>query len=102
MRSRALLSFSNGDLLPIYDSAGAVPRARIFPQPSSIAGRVLSFDLARRDGDSEKISHALALRKKLFDPKITNAYRLINAEGDGLSGLIVDIYDHVLVLQISA
>ncbi len=95
-------SFSNGDLLPIYDSAGAFLAQGFFHNQNSIAGRVLCFD--RRPPETvifEKINNALTLRKKLFDPKITNAYRLINAEGDGLSGLIVDVYDHVVVLQIS-
>ena len=31
----------------------------------------------------------------------TNAYRLINAEGDNLPGLVVDRYDDVLVMQIA-
>ncbi len=30
----------------------------------------------------------------------TNVYRLVNSEGDGLPGLIVDIYDKVAVIQI--
>lgn len=29
----------------------------------------------------------------------TNAYRLVHGEGDGLSGLIIDIYDGVAILQ---
>ena len=45
--------------------------------------------------------NALAMRRKWFDPALTNAYRLINAEGDGIPGLIVDSYDGVLVMQIS-
>ena len=43
----------------------------------------------------------LALRRRWFDPARTNAIRLINAEGDGIPGLIVDAYADVLVLQIS-
>ena len=31
----------------------------------------------------------------------TNAVRLINAEGDGLSGLIVDLYDDLIVVEIA-
>ncbi len=94
--------FINGDLLPIYDSMGTFLAQGFFHNTGSIAGRILSFD--RKPAEAviaDKIEKALAFRKKLFDPKITNAYRLINAEGDGLSGLIVDIYDQVAVIQIS-
>ncbi len=48
-----------------------------------------------------RIRSALALRNKLFDKTKTNAFRWINTEGDGLSGLVVDVYGDVLVLQIS-
>jgi 23S rRNA (cytosine1962-C5)-methyltransferase len=50
---------------------------------------------------SKRIVSAYALRQKLFDSSITNAIRLIHAEGDGIPGLIVDSYNGVLVLQIS-
>ncbi len=50
----------------------------------------------------KRIVDAVSLRKKLFDLTRTNAYRLINAEGDGLPGLIVDCYNDVLVLQASS
>jgi 23S rRNA (cytosine1962-C5)-methyltransferase len=46
------------------------------------------------------IDKACALRSTLFDEK-TNAYRLINGEGDFLPGLIVDKYADILVLQIT-
>ncbi len=46
-------------------------------------------------------SEAIALREKMFDREKTNCYRLINAEGDGLPGLIVDIYDDLAVMQIN-
>ena len=32
---------------------------------------------------------------------MTNARRLVNAEGDGLPGLVADLYDDVLVLQVA-
>ena len=33
-------------------------------------------------------------------PADTNTYRMLNGEGDGLSGLIIDRYDHTAVLRI--
>jgi len=48
----------------------------------------------------ERIKAALALRKKHM-PKATS-FRVVNAESDFLSGLIVDKYEDVLVMQTSA
>lgn len=48
-----------------------------------------------------RIAAAITLRKTWFDPARTNAFRLINAEGDGIPGLIVDSYNGVLVMQVS-
>ena len=47
---------------------------------------------------SERISRAVGLRTNWFKGK-TNAYRVINGEGDYLPGLIVDRYGETLVLQ---
>ena len=46
----------------------------------------------------ERISRAVGLRENWFKGK-TNAYRVINGEGDYLPGLIVDRYRETLVLQ---
>lgn len=48
----------------------------------------------------QRFLQALELRRSLPDLAITNSYRLINSEGDGLPGIIVDIYDEVAVLQL--
>jgi 23S rRNA (cytosine1962-C5)-methyltransferase len=40
------------------------------------------------------------LRQKIIGEQ-TNAYRLINAEGDGFPGLIVDVYNTTLVFSIA-
>jgi 23S rRNA (cytosine1962-C5)-methyltransferase len=48
----------------------------------------------------ENIKNAVTLRNKLFGPE-TNAYRLINGEGDLIPGLVVDRYNKVLVIQIA-
>ena len=39
----------------------------------------------------ERIQRALRLRRALLSPD-TNAFRLINGEGDGLPGIVVDVY----------
>jgi 23S rRNA (cytosine1962-C5)-methyltransferase len=47
---------------------------------------------------SRRVSQALSLRETYLSAT-TNAYRMINAEGDFLPGLIVDRYDDFLVCQ---
>ena len=55
---------------------------------------------------ARRVDEALALREELFGPVgldgDTDAYRLIFAEADGLSGLIVDRYADVLSARIGA
>jgi len=47
-----------------------------------------------------RLNAAHKLRQKVVDEQ-TNAYRLINAEGDGFPGLIVDVYDSTVVMSIA-
>jgi len=71
-------------------------------QHGSIAVRMLSFKAERPTKNfwTEKISHALAVRKSAGLPQTeTTAFRLIHGEGDGLPGLIADYYAGVLVMQ---
>jgi 23S rRNA (cytosine1962-C5)-methyltransferase len=48
-----------------------------------------------------RLESAWELRQTLFpDPEHTTGYRLINGEGDGLPGLVCDIYADVAVLKL--
>lgn len=71
-------------------------------QNGSIAVRMLSFDeqLPAENFWVNKFSNALKVRNNSGLPtETTNAFRLIHGEGDGLPGLIIDIYDGVAVVQ---
>lgn len=71
-------------------------------QNGSIAVRLLSFESTTPTGVfwKERIQDAFKTRHASGLPsKTTNAYRLIHGEGDGLSGLIIDYYDGVVVMQ---
>ncbi|MBV8770793.1 MAG: class I SAM-dependent rRNA methyltransferase [Deltaproteobacteria bacterium] len=46
-----------------------------------------------------RIKRALELRKKIISPD-TDCYRLINGDGDALSGVVVDRYRDILVMQL--
>lgn len=68
----------------------------------SILGHMLAFGKETwEEAILKRIGEAAQLRRGWFDPSQTNAIRLINAEGDGLPGLIVDAYADVLVMQVS-
>ncbi|MGZ3726061.1 MAG: class I SAM-dependent rRNA methyltransferase [Pseudobdellovibrio sp.] len=42
--------------------------------------------------------NAVSIRK-IFDLNVTNSFRLFNGEGDGVPGLVVDIYNNVAVMK---
>lgn len=69
----------------------------------SIRVRVLSYDDKTIDQQfwNDRLNKALQVRKTLglVDDKTTNAFRLIHGEGDGLPGLIIDIYNQCAVIQ---
>ena len=48
---------------------------------------------------ANRLAHAIAGRGALLAANATNAFRLVNAEADGLPGVIVDRYDAFLVCQ---
>ncbi len=94
--------FENGDVLPVYSSHGEFLAKASFHTENSLCGRVLTFvDEPIETAIEKRLSEAIALREKMFDRQVTNCFRLINAEGDGLPGLIVDIYDDLAVVQIN-
>src|SRR3972149_6946557 len=99
---KSLPDFENGSLLPVRSADGELQGHAYFNRKSSIAGRMVSFgDTPPQDAIRQNVARALELRRRLFDPSVTNAYRLINAEGDLLPGLIADLYDDVLVMQVT-
>jgi 23S rRNA (cytosine1962-C5)-methyltransferase len=94
--------FENGSLLPVRAADGALLGHAYFNRNSSIVGRMVSFgSTSPEDALRRNIDEAIRLRSRFFDPAVTNAYRLINAEGDLVPGLIADLYGDVLVLQVA-
>jgi 23S rRNA (cytosine1962-C5)-methyltransferase len=92
----------DGDLLPVLSSTGEPLGTGYFNRQSKIIGRMLAFDQSPPlVALKQKLDSAFALRKKFIHLNVTNAYRLVNAEGDGLPGLVVDIYDRTVVIQIT-
>lgn len=98
----ALPTFSPGEILPVYSFEKELLGSAYFNSSSSIIGRMLSFgDEDPLTSVRNNLDKAINLREHYFDESKTNAYRLVNGEGDRIPGLIVDKYADVLVLQVS-
>jgi 23S rRNA (cytosine1962-C5)-methyltransferase len=73
---------------------------------SRIALRVLTTDHNETIDDAffaQRLDQAIALRRDWLGlDAVTNAYRLVHSEGDGLSGLVVDRFGPALVLEFFA
>lgn len=95
--------FVDGDVLEVLSTDGFFLGLAYFNRQSNIIGRMISEErLPVAQILAQKIQAAIGLRKSLFGSQSqTNAFRLINSEGDNLPGLIVDQYDELLVVQIS-
>jgi 23S rRNA (cytosine1962-C5)-methyltransferase len=90
-----------GDIVQVADVTGR-PLALGFYSTGDIAFRLLSGDPAERIDTGfwrRRIESALALRRQVVPPD-TDAFRLINAEGDGMPGLVCDAYGRWLVMSI--
>ena len=99
---RDMPDFEDGAVLPVRGADGELLGHGYFNRKSSITGRMVSFGEEPPEAAIRRsLDRALALRDRYFDPAVTNARRLINAEGDGLPGLVADLYDDVLVLQVA-
>ncbi len=96
------LDIVSGEILPVYSFCGKLLASAYFHKENSIAGRVLSFgDEPAKKALARNLHSAIALRKKLFETQEKMGLRLINAEGDGIPGLVVDQYDQVIVIQVT-
>lgn len=92
----------DGDLVAVYDHRENYLGAGHF-QRASIMVRLITFEEESIDLAfwQKRLGAALAYRKAVGVTALpdTNCYRLVHAEGDGLPGLIIDIYGTTAVIQ---
>ncbi len=77
--------------------------AALYDAESPIALRVLTTERGDRPGPAlwrRRVDEALALRRGGLDLERTDAFRLINGEGDALPGVHVDYYAGYLALKL--
>lgn len=83
--------------------AGRFAARGYFDPLSAIAVRVLTRDPAETvDAGffAERVARCWKSRQELVDLTDTNAFRLIHGEGDGLPGVVVDLYDGWAVMKL--
>ena len=95
----------DGSIVEVIDRAGRFCGHALYNSTSDIRLRMLSrgrrSDLDRpRQHIQRLIAAALRLRRRVLGlDNVTDAYRIVHAEGDDLSGLIVDKLGDALVCQ---
>ena len=94
---------ADGDIAGVYDKRGDLLGVGHFHH-GSIAVRILSFDPADLESEqfwTDRLRNALRVREVAIRPAESAGpgFRLVHGEGDGLSGLIVDLYGGTAVVQ---
>ena len=93
---------ADGDVVDVVAADGAWLARGTLNRKSQIVVRLLTW---KQDEEIDtrfwrsRLERAMAGRAALASSSDTTAYRLVNAESDGLPGLIVDRYDDYLVTQ---
>ena len=91
-----------GETVQVAAAGGAPLALAAYSPHSQITARVWSFD-PEVEVDANffrrRLKQAIQLRRQLSALRATTACRLVNAESDGLPGVIVDQYGEFLVCQ---
>jgi len=96
---------ADGDIVAVRSSGGQFLAAGYWNSRSTIRVRLLTWDGAATIDEAfwrDRLAHAIAGRRvenREVERGRAAAYRLVNAENDGLPGLVVDRYGPWLVLQ---
>lgn len=92
-----------GSIVDIVDREGQFAGRGFYNGHSRIALRVLTQDPDEAVDEAffaRRIDDAVRLRREVLGlDAVTDAYRLIHSEGDGLSGLVVDRFANTLVIE---
>ena len=91
----------DGEMVDVVDSKNNHLGTGYFSDKGSIVVRILTFgdETFSENFWATKLQSAWYLRTQLLDFQVTNAFRVIHGEGDGISGLIIDYYDKNWVIQ---
>jgi 23S rRNA (cytosine1962-C5)-methyltransferase len=98
-------TYQPGDVIDVADAEGRFigrgfinPRSQIRVRMVTTRDEAVDKQLIKR-----RVEEAIGLRARLLLPSAeTTAYRLVNSEGDGLPGLVIDVYGDVCAVQFTA
>jgi 23S rRNA (cytosine1962-C5)-methyltransferase len=90
-----------GDAVEVFDVGGERLGFGYFNPATTIAVRMLAFGNRIEPAEivQYRIKRALELRHRIISPD-TNCYRVVNGDGDALSGVVIDRYRDIVVLQL--
>lgn len=94
-----------GDLVTVYDKAGERLGAGLYNPRAKMPLRVVVHSAEPVDESyfESAIRRASGLRRGLFRlDAVSDAYRVVNSDGDGLSGLTIDRYGDVLFCEVTS
>lgn len=102
---KALQSFPKippGSVVDLTANGRFVARGYFDPH-SAIAVRVLTRNERQRIDAAffaQRVGQAFSRRRELLDLTDTDSFRLIHGEGDGLPGVVTDVYNGFAVLKL--
>ncbi len=92
-----------GSIVDAFDKDGQWCGRGFYNGHSRIALRILTADpelVIDQAWFHQQIAKAVGLRRDLLKlDQISNAWRVFHSEGDGISGLVIDRYDDLLVVE---
>jgi 23S rRNA (cytosine1962-C5)-methyltransferase len=90
-----------GDTVEVRTASGDSLGVGAWSPESQIQVRMWSFTAENIDRDffRGRVQQALAYRQQLGITERNSGYRLINAESDGLPGVVVDVFGEWLIMQ---
>lgn len=96
----------DGSVVDLHDHGGRFVGRGFYNGTSQIRVRVCTWD-SEESVDaaffSRRLDEAIALRRRIGLPsEDTDGYRVVHGEGDGLPGLIVDVFGRIASVQFSS
>jgi 23S rRNA (cytosine1962-C5)-methyltransferase len=92
-----------GDFVSVYDKFGNRIGAGLYNPRAKMPLRVVTHtaDAVGEDYFETALRRAVALRRELFKlDEVTDAYRVVGSDGDGISGLTIDRYADTLFCDV--
>lgn len=102
-------ALKTGELVSVHSDGGELIGWGVYNEHSLYRVRVLAYadekfaEPTLEEVVTIRIQNAINLRQSIGLPNLeTTAYRLFNSEGDGLSGLSIDVFGEIAVVSSSA